>query len=277
VTRDGIRSSCCTAPHERFLSQPRVPKSKAPPRPTAASRRFAEQLRPLVHAYDDVRRHARATFDVERARARVRAGRAAFDATSLLDASGDLTHAFQRTAAAFERTGIATTAELTELRRSEFDATELVVGWATGGSTPVDTTRRLARAVAAVVGNAVLARAARDVAEGVSFAEWRWKECPCCGASPDLVLTTPKRRTLVCWRCDTMWRTAQRGCLGCGAHEPPELARVVAPELQYELTICNSCGRYLKERRGLPAHELIVERAFTAGLDEAAQQRGLRA
>jgi hypothetical protein len=246
-------------------------------RPSAASRRFAEQLRPLVQAHDAVRQSEHARVDVERGLAHVRAGRPAFDADSLLDGAGDLTMAFRRTAAAFEGTGIATTPELTDLRRSTLDPTELVLGWASGGSTPVDTTMRLARTVAGVVGNAVLSRAAQDIASSISFAAWKRTDCPCCGASPDLALTTPKRRTLVCWRCDAMWRTVHRGCLGCGADAPPILARVHSSVLDYELAICNACGRYIKERRGLPSHELLVERAYTAGLDEAAQQRGLRA
>jgi formate dehydrogenase maturation protein FdhE len=92
-----------------------------------------------------------------------------------------------------------------------------------------------------------------------------------------LALSTNTKRTLVCWRCDTQWKTAHRGCLGCGADGPPTVARVPSPYLGYELAICNSCGRYLKERRGPLTHELLVERTLTAGLDEAAQQRGLRA
>ena len=90
-------------------------------------------------------------------------------------------------------------------------------------------------------------------------------------------MSTATKRTLVCWRCDTQWRTTHRGCLGCGANGPPDVARVPSPYLGYELAICNACGRYLKERRGSLTHELIVERTLTAGLDEAAQQRGLRA
>src|SRR5439155_13168772 len=135
--------------------------------------------------------------------------------------------------------------------------------------------KRLARTVAAVVGNAVLSRVAADVVTGFSLATWKRLNCPCCGASPDLALATDRRRTLVCWRCDTMWRTDRRGCLGCGADTSPTIARVASPYLGYELTICNSCGRYLKERRGAPTHALLVERALTLGLDEAAQQRGL--
>ncbi len=254
-----------------------TPRPRTRPRPTAADRRFAEQLRPLVVAYDDVRNRAHAPVDVPRARRRVRSGRPAFDAATLLDASGDLTQAFRRTTAAFERTGIVSTLQVAELRRADIDVTALVLGWANGGAAPVDASANPARTIAGVVGNAILSHAARRVADGFSFSSWRWTSCPCCGASPDLALTTPTRRTLVCWRCDSMWRTDQHGCLGCGADAPPTVARVESRVLGYELTICNQCERYLKERHGQPSHELLVERALTAGLDEAAQQRGLHA
>lgn len=211
------------------------------------------------------------------ARVRMRMGRPAYDVESVLGDAGDLSHFFERTAAAFELTGIATTPQLAALQRKGLDATALVASWANGDSRPRDATVRLARQVAGVVGNAILARASHAVVDELSFAGWKRVQCPCCGASPDLALVTERRRTLVCWRCDAMWRTDQRGCLACGADAPPTLVRVPSPYLGYELAICNACGRYLKERRGAPTHELIVERALTAGLDEAAQDRGLRA
>jgi formate dehydrogenase maturation protein FdhE len=230
-----------------------------------------------VSIHDAVRQRGHTTLDLEQARARIRAGRAAFDTNTLLRDAGDLTRAFNRTAAAFERSGLTANAQLEGLRQTSVDPTALMLSWANGESLPRDPSKRLARTVAGVVGNAILARASADVTEGISLTAWKRVLCPCCGASPDLALATDKRRTLVCWRCDTMWRTEQRGCLGCGADTSPTLARVPSPYLGYELAICNSCGRYLKERRGAPAHALIVERPLTAGLDEAAQQRGLRA
>jgi hypothetical protein len=232
---------------------------------------------PIVSIHDAVRQRGHAPVDVEQARMRIRGGRSGFDISALLRDTSDLTRAFDRTAAAFERTGIASTTQLAALRKQASDPMALVVSWANGESTPRDASLRLARTVAGVVGNAVLSRASSDVVTGFSLSGWKHAQCPCCGASPDLALATDTRRTLVCWRCDTMWRTDQRGCLGCGADSPPTLARVSSPYLGYELAICNSCGRYLKERRGSPTHALLVERALTAGLDEAAQQRGLRA
>ena len=246
-------------------------------RPTVASRTLADQLRPVVDVQSSVRGTAYAHFDVERARMRIRSGRIAFDAAAMLEAAGDLSHAFERTADAFERTGIASTLRVVAMKQARIDVTTLVLSWANAESQPVDATMRLARSIAGVVGNAVLSRAAEDVTTDFSLAGWKWPQCPCCGASPDLALATDTKRTLVCWRCDTMWRTEDRGCLGCGASGAPDMARVSSPYLGYELAICNSCGRYLKERRGSLTHSLLVERTLTAGLDEAAQQRGLRA
>ncbi len=246
-------------------------------RPTPASRTLADQFKPLVSVHDAVRQRGHAQFDVAHARERIRAGRPAFESAALLRDAGDLTRAFDRTAAAFEHTGIASTPQLDALRQRSLDATTLVLSWANGESLPRDASLRLARIVAGVVGNAVLSRASSDVVHGFSLFAWKRPQCPCCGASPDLAIATDKRRTLVCWRCDAMWRSEHRGCLGCGADSPPTLARIPSPDLGYELAICHACGRYLKERRGAPTHSLLVERALTAGLDEAAQQRGLRA
>jgi len=216
------------------------------------------------------------SVDVDGARQRIRGGRAGFDATAVLSSAGDLHRPFQRIAASFERSGLATTPQLTALRERTIDPAQIVLSWCNGESTPRDATMRLARSVAAVLGNAVLSRTAGALAEGFSFSLWKRPQCPCCGASPDLAVTTDTRRSLVCWRCDTMWRTDFRGCIGCGADLAPDLVRIPSPHLGYQGAICNACGRYLKERRGGPAQPLLVERMLTAGLDEAAQQRGLR-
>lgn len=245
-------------------------------RSTAASRNLAEQLQPLVRMHESIRGRARVAVDVETARQRIRAGRPGFDAADVLSAAGDLHRAFQRTAASFERSGLANTPQLTALRERTMDPSRLVHAWCNGESIPRDATMRLARSVAAVLGNAVLSRSAATVGEGFSFAGWKWPQCPCCGSSPDLAMVTDTRRSLICWRCDTTWRTDLRGCIGCGADLAPDLVRIPSPHLGYQVAICNACGRYLKERRGAPVQPLLVERMLTLGLDEAAQQRGLR-
>lgn len=245
-------------------------------RPTAASRTLADQLQPIVRLRDSIRRHGYAQIDVERARARILVGRTGFDADVVLRSATDLARAFSRTAAAFEHAGMEGTPRVSALHAMSVDAVAQVLAWANTESLPVDPMLRVARKVAAVVGNAVLSRVASDVMSGFSLPPWKWPQCPCCSASPDLSLTSDTGRTLVCWRCDTHWQTQLRGCLGCGASAPPAIARVGSPYLGYELAICGACGRYLKERRGPLTHDLIVERALVAGLDEAARQRGLR-
>src|SRR6185503_16023374 len=163
-------------------------------RTTVASRTLAEQLRPVVHVHNVVRDGGYTRFDVERARARIRSGRVAFDAAVMLEEAGDLGPAFERTAEAFERTGIASTHRIAALQRLPLDATALVLSWANAESPPIDPTMRLARSVAALVGNAVLSRASADITTGFSLNSWKWPQCPCCGASPDLALATETRR-----------------------------------------------------------------------------------
>jgi hypothetical protein len=245
-------------------------------RPTAASRTLADQLQPIVRLHESIRNHGHARTDVERARARILAGRTGFDADTVLRNATDLPRAFSRAAAVFERTGIEATPRVSALHAMSVDAVAQVLAWANNESPPVDPTMKLARKLAAVVGNGILSRVASDVMDGFTLPPWKWPQCPCCGASPDLSLTSDTTRKLVCWRCDTSWRTELRGCLGCGATAPPAMARVASPFLGYELAICGACGRYLKERRGPLTHDLLVERALVVGLDEAAQQRGLR-
>ena len=245
-------------------------------RPTVASRTLAEQLRPVVDVHRAIQGHGYGSTDVERAQTRIRSGRIGFDAWALLDETGDLSTAFTQMATAFELSGFASTSSVSAMERLHVDATAAVLSWANAESAPADPSLRLARRVAGVVGNAILSRVARDVMHGVSPLAWKRTLCPCCGAAPDLAYQTDARRYLVCWRCDTTWRTNDRGCLGCGESAPPTVVRIPSPYLGYELAICNACGRYLKERRGGFTHEPIVERAMTAGLDDAAQQRGLR-
>jgi formate dehydrogenase maturation protein FdhE len=254
-----------------------VTPAATPRRATVASKTLAEQLQPLVRIHCAMRSRGYATVDIARARERIEQGRAAFDAGAVLYTAGDLNRAFSRTAAAFERTGMESSARIEALLRTPIDVTAQTIAWSNADALPGETMTRLARKVAGIVGSAVLSRVATDILGDGAIASWKRPHCPCCAASPDLALSTDARRTLVCWRCDTRWRTEYRGCLGCGADSAPTLARVPSPYLGYELAICNACGRYLKERRGALSHDLLVERALIAGLDEAAQQRGLRA
>lgn len=246
-------------------------------RPTAASRTVAEQLAPVVRVHEVLRADANPRIDVDAARARITSGRVAFDPEVVLANAGDLTPGFWQAVSALEHAGSASSAHVEALHRLDVDANELARSWSNSESTRSDPVSKLARQAAGLVASAVLSRAAAEITTDFSLSEWTRPQCPCCGASPDMVVTTDSRRTLVCWRCETMWRTDERGCLGCGASEPPTLARVRSVYLGYDLAICHACGRYLKERGGSLRHELIVERTIVATLDEAAQLRGLRA
>jgi hypothetical protein len=72
------------------------------------------------------------------------------------------------------------------------------------------------------------------------------------------------------------WRARRAGCLGCEEELAPAIARISNPELGYDLVMCNSCGRFLKERPRRGLESLVVERALTLELEMAAEQRGLR-
>jgi formate dehydrogenase formation protein len=240
------------------------------------SRVVAEQFGPILTVHKALSGSARASVDVADARARVTSGRPAFDAVGVLKAAGDLKRPFERAAVAFEHSGVASTSSIASVRSKNADVKRLVLGWANGDLAAADPGRNLARRIAGVVGNAILRRVASDLAAELSYRNWSAAVCPGCGAAPDLAFTTTRRRTLVCWRCDTKWRAPTTGCLGCGAEGPPTIARIASPYLGYELAICNGCGRYLKERRGALTYDPLVERALTAGLDAAAEGRGLR-
>ncbi|HTE47496.1 MAG TPA: formate dehydrogenase accessory protein FdhE [Gemmatimonadaceae bacterium] len=246
------------------------------PRPSVTSQSLANQLEPIVRVHADIRARRYARVDVATARTRILAGRAGIDFESTLSGAPDLSLAFSQVASAFERTGITATPQINALQAMTVDADAHVLAWANHDSPPSDVTMKLARNLAGIVGNAILSQVAAEIMNEFSPTGWKWPECPCCRASPDLAMTADAGRILVCWRCDTRWSTELRGCLGCNATEAPAIARVTSPYLGYELAICNVCGRYLKERRGPPTYELLVERALTVGLDEAAQQRGLR-
>src|SRR5690348_3048756 len=106
-------------------NQPVVSPSLSTRRAPSASKTLAEQFQPIVTIHETLRERATVALDVAAARERIRGGRPGFDASSLLRDAGDLTRSFHRTAAAFEKIGIASTTELAALRRETLDATAL--------------------------------------------------------------------------------------------------------------------------------------------------------
>ena len=245
--------------------------------PSSVRGTLAEQFAPVMRAYADVAATCTPVVDVEAARARIRTGQAGYDALRVLRSCGDLHPRFVRVLEAFEVAGFVSNDDRRDILAGEPDVDELVSGWFTGDRTPRDPRRRVARQVAIVVGNAILRSASARVGAVSVWKAWTRTVCPCCGGSPDIALVEKgSPRQLVCARCDAQWRARRDGCLGCDTDDSPAIARIGNPELDYDLVMCNACGRFLKERPRRGVESFIVERALTTELDLAAEQRGLR-
>lgn len=237
----------------------------------------AEQFAPVLRVHGEIARACMPTVDVAAARARIAGGQIAYDALHVIASCGDLRPGLARVLDAFEVAGILSNDERRSVIASEADVDDLVSGWFTGDRIPRTGDRRLARQAAIVVANALLRAATERVGAPSTWHAWTRVVCPCCGGSPDMaLLERGGNRTLVCARCDAQWRAPRAGCLGCYQVDAPVLARIENAALGYDLVMCNSCGRFLKERPRRGLESLLVERAITLELDLAAEQRGLR-
>ena len=237
----------------------------------------ADQFAPVLRVHAEILGDCIPEVDAEAASARIALGQVAYDALRVLRSCGNLKPRFVRVLEAFEVAGLVSGVDKRRLIDSDIDVDDVICGWFTGDRTPHDPRRRLARQAAIVVGNALLRAATSRVGAPLVWRTWTRAICPCCGGSPDIALSERgAARTLVCARCDAQWRSTRAGCLGCDVAEPAGVARIANAELGYTLIMCSSCGRFLKEtaRRGLGP--LVVERAITAELEMAAEQRGLR-
>ncbi|MDB4915900.1 MAG: putative formate dehydrogenase formation protein [Gemmatimonadetes bacterium] len=235
---------------------------------------LAEQFAPVLRVHAYLRAEPAGGLDLDRARERVARGYSAYDPQRVLAAAGDLHGRFARLLAAFEVAGLVSSEDSRALLHDDLDVNELVIAWIRADHTSRDARRRIARQVAVLVGNSVLGAAADVVSGGEVFRGWTRPTCPCCDGTPDIALADGGAdRTLICARCDTRWHSAWRTCLGC---QSDELARIHTPSLDYDLVICNACGRFITERAHAGLQPLIVERAITAELAVAAEQRGLR-
>ena len=254
--------------------------SLAPSRPTTVRSTMVEQFRPVLRIHAEIESQCVPAVDVAASRARIAKGQVAYDALRALRSCGDLTPRYLFVLEAFEVAGLISNDDRRSLLDGQLegsvDVDELVSGWFTGDRTPRDPRRRAARQAAIVVANAVLRAASRQVGGQTTWRGWTRPVCPCCGGSPDLVLTDRATRLLVCARCDAQWRAQRTGCLGCDTDASPAIARISNPALGYDLMMCNACGRFIKERPRRGTESLIVERALTMELDLAAEQRGLR-
>jgi hypothetical protein len=240
-------------------------------------RSVTEQVAPLRAVADEVEQSLGDIVDVAAARERVQSRLPAYDATRVLAAAGSLLVPFVRATIALERAGLATEQEATEARDRRFQLGPLTGDWLNAEPMPRDAVKAAARRAASVVLGAVLRRASVLALDGLSLVGWKRVQCPACGGAPDFSeRQADGGRSLACSRCDTRWAAMANGCLGCGATESPELARIASHSLDYSLVICNACGRYLKEPKGMLGADLLVERVLTAQLDGAAEARGLR-
>ena len=247
------------------------------PRPTAVRGTLAEQFEPVLRVHAELLDGCEPQVDGDECQRRISNGIVAYDALRVLASCGDLRPRFAAMVDAFEVAGLISNDDRRTLLDGELDVDDLVSGWFTGDRTPRDARRRAARQAAILVGNALLRGASARVGAPSSWRGWTRSVCPCCGGSPDIALIERgAQRTLVCARCDVQWRARRTGCLGCDAEMAPAIARITNADLGYDLVMCNSCGRFLKERPRRGLESLIVERALTLELELAAEQRGLR-
>ena len=247
------------------------------PRPTTVRGTLAEQLEPVLRVHAELLTGCEPQVDEDECQRRMRSGLVAYDALRVLGSCGDLRPRFAAMVDAFEVAGMISNDDRRALLDGELDVDDLVSGWFTGDRTPRDARRRAARQAAILVGNALLRAASGRAGAPSSWRGWTRSVCPCCGGTPDIALIERgAQRTLVCARCDVQWRARRAGCLGCDAESAPAIARITNPELAYDLVMCNSCGRFLKERPRRGLESLVVERALTLELELAAEQRGLR-
>lgn len=235
-----------------------------------------EQIEPMLQLHAELSAQLAPEIDVAVARSRVRNGRVAFDAWSLISSANGLLPAFIRATAALERSGLATNEEAVAARERTIQLSSMFTSWMSGEPDSQDRVRVVARKATALVGSALLGRASREVKDGVSFAAWRRPECPCCGSAPDITHVRRNARILVCSRCDASWRTKADGCIGCGTQSAPSFQRIRIEAIDYALRVCHGCGRYIKEPQGVSEIVPLVERALTDNLDTAARSRGLR-
>jgi hypothetical protein len=243
----------------------------------AVRRLIAEQIAPVARLRADLLARWRPEVDAAAAVQRVRGGLPALEPAGVLAGVKGRTTAYVRACDALEESSIASLAEARGASARRDRLGEHLEAWLRGDRMPRGGADRASRVAASFVGACILEAARRALPDDLPADRWIRACCPCCGGQPDLaVIGAAGGRVLVCARCNGQWRTAASGCLGCGESRSPILARIVSP-IGYRLAICNSCGRYVKERdAGAEEIDPFLERALTAQLDAAAEARGLR-
>ena len=246
-------------------------------RTTSVRRSTADHLAPVLRVHADLQEECAPEVDVAAAHRRIAGGQVGYDALRAVRSCGDLAARFARVLESFEVAGLASNADRVALLDGGVEVGELVCGWFRGDRAPASARRRIARMGAIVIGNALLRAATARVGTSSRWSRWSRVVCPACGGAPDIALVERGQRYLVCSCCDAQWRSPRDGCLGCDeTGTSTGIARISNPALGYDLMMCNSCGRFLKERPRRGLGSLLVERTITAELDVAAEQRGLR-
>ena len=139
-------------------------------RPTTVRSTLAEQYAPVLRAHAEIRAECMPLVDVDHARSRIRAGQVGYDALRVLRSCGDPMPRYVARARRVRGRRVPLQRGSPSLLDSELDVDDLVSGWFTGDRTPRDSTRRIARLAAIVVGNALAARRERDHRADVGMA-----------------------------------------------------------------------------------------------------------
>ena len=225
---------------------------------------LAEQIAPLVELDAEIAESWSICIDLPRAAEHVRGSLPAYDPSAVIATAGDLVAPFVRATLALERAGLATNREGAIARERRASVAAIVSAWLAGSVAPRERGRLVAHMAGSIVGGSILRRASRDVRSAVDLSVWHATSCPCCGGPPDIALLTERERTLLCSRCNTTWSTRLSGCIECGAASEPTFQRIPAAPIGYRLSICNSCGRYLKECELGTLVDPLIERMLTA-------------
>lgn len=242
----------------------------------AVRRLIAEQIAPVAFLRAELLQRFAPSVDADAAGHRMRGGLPALEPEAVIDAVRGRVTAYVRACDAFEQATIASLAEARTARIRRDRVGEHIEAWLRGDRLPRNGADRLGRVAASFVAGCILEAARLRLPEDLPVDRWTRGCCPHCGGQPDLAIIHEHGRELVCARCNGSWHSVGSGCLGCGESRSPTLARIPSP-IGYRLAICNSCGRYVKERdAGEDAIDPFLERALTAQLDAAAEARGLR-